>query len=146
MFNHIVNLAFKLDFNLKALGYGVLAFIGCYLANLLLVPLLASGADAMASEGARFVYWFLRQSLGLAALFVPGFLAGRIATRRGFSHGAIAGVIGTLLSALAATLVALFRSKGIPVSGTILFWLFTNAVVAGIGGMVGEYPEGLKLK
>lgn len=139
-------LIYKLDLNFKAIGYGALAFLGCYFANLLLLPLLLSGANALASEGANYVFWFLKQIIGIAVLFIPGFLAGRIAAQRGFTHGIITGVIGTFLTALAATLVSLLRSRGIPISGTILFWLVTNAAISGLGGMAGEDPRWVKSK
>lgn len=84
--------------------------------------------------------------MGIAIPLVSGFTAGRIAAERGFTHGAIVGVIGTLLSALAATLVSLFRAKGIPISGTVFLWIITHAMVCGLGGMAGEDPHWYKWK
>ena len=104
-----------------------------------------SGANAMGGAGEMGV-WFLKQLMGIAVLLVPGFLAGHIAAERGFTHGAIAGVIGTVLSALAAMLVSLLRATAIPISGTALFWIMTNAVLCGLGGMVGADSNWLKSK
>ena len=95
----------------------------------------------MAGGGTNYAYMFLSQLMGVIIILVPGFLAGRIATERGFIHGAATGAIGTLLTALAALIVALFRSRGIPISGTLFFWLIMNSILCGFGGMVAERKQ-----
>lgn len=129
------------NLNLKAVIYGVLTFVGLYFINILVLQLLGSATSAMAAGRTNYVYAFLGQLMGVAILLVPGFLAGRIANEHGFTHGAVTGAIGTLLTALAALIVALFRSKGIPISGTLFFWLIMNGMLCGFGGMAGEKKQ-----
>jgi ATP/ADP translocase len=129
------------NLNLKAVIYGVLTFVGLYFIDILVVQLLASATGAMAAGGTNYAYMFLSQLMGVAILLVPGFLAGRIANERGFIHGAVTGAIGTLLTALAALIVALFRSRGIPISGTLFFWLIMNSMLCGFGGMAAERKQ-----
>jgi hypothetical protein len=126
------------NLNLKAVTYGVLTYVGLYFIDILVVQLLSS---AMAAGGTNYAYMFLSQLMGVAIILVPGFLAGRIATERGFAHGAVTGAIGTLLTALAALIVALFRSRGIPISGTLFFWLIMNSILCGFGGMAAERKQ-----
>jgi hypothetical protein len=126
------------NLNLKAVIYGVLTFVGLYFINILVSQLLSSAISPMAAGGTNYVYMFLSQLMGVAVLLVPGFVAGRIATERGFTHGAVTGAIGTLLTALAALIVAFFRSRGIPISGTLFFWLIMNSMLCGFGGMASE--------
>ncbi|MDQ3958845.1 MAG: hypothetical protein M3255_00780 [Pseudomonadota bacterium] len=129
------------NLNLKAVIYGVLAYVGLYFIDILVVQLLASATSSMAADGTNYVYSLLSQFMGVVVILVPGFLAGRIATERGFTHGAVTGAIGTLLTALAALIVALFRSRGIPISGTLFFWLIMNSMLCGFGGMAGEKKQ-----
>jgi hypothetical protein len=126
------------NLNLKAVIYGVLTFLGLYFINILVSQLLLSAISPMAAGGTNYAYMFLSQLMGVAVLLVPGFVAGRIATERGFTHGAVTGAIGTLLTALAALIVAFFRSRGIPISGTLFFWLIMNSMLCGFGGMASE--------
>jgi hypothetical protein len=129
------------NLNLKAVIYGVLAYVGLYFIDILVVQLLASATSSMAADGTNYVYSLLSQFMGVVVILVPGFLAGRIATERGFTHGAVTGAIGTLLTALAALIVALFRSRGIPISGTLFFWLIMNSMLCGFGGMAAERKQ-----
>jgi hypothetical protein len=129
------------NLNLKAVIYGVLAYVGLYFIDILVVQLLASATSSMAADGTNYVYSLLSQFMGVVVILVPGFLAGRIATERGFTHGAVTGAIGTLLTALAALIVALFRSRGIPISGTLFFWLIMNSILCGFGGMAAERKQ-----
>jgi hypothetical protein len=129
------------NLNLKAVIYGVLTFVGLYFINIFVAQWLSSATSPMAGGGTNYVYMFLSQLMGVIILLVPGFLAGRIATERGFAHGAVTGAIGTLLTALAAVIVALFRSKGIPISGTLFFWLVMNSMLCGFGGMAAERKQ-----
>jgi putative membrane protein (TIGR04086 family) len=129
------------NLNLKAVIYGVLTFVGLYFINILVVQLLLSATSDVAAGGANYAYMFLSQLMGVIILLVPGFLAGRIANERGFIHGAVTGAIGTLLTALAALIVALFRSRGIPISGTLFFWLIMNSMLCGFGGMAAEKKQ-----
>ena len=102
---------------------------------------VATNKAGVAAGRTNYVYAFLGQLMGVAILLVPGFLAGRIATERGFTHGVVTGAIGTLLTALAALIVALFRSRGIPISGTLFFWLIMNSMLCGFGGMASEKKQ-----
>ena len=129
------------NLNLKAVIYGVLTFVGLYFINIFVAQWLSSATSSMAGGGTNYVYSLLGQFMGVVVILVPGFLAGRIATERGFTHGAVTGAIGTLLTALAALIVALFRSRGIPISGTLFFWLVMNSMLCGFGGMAAERKQ-----
>jgi hypothetical protein len=129
--------------NQKAVVYGILACIGLYITNIVILPLLA---NIMGKAVTGPVFFFLRQLLGLAIFLVPGFIAGRIAGERGFTHGAIVGVSGTVISALLAFFVSLIRGSKSYISGDIILWLGVNAILCGFGGMAGENRDWYKLK
>ena len=125
----------------KAIVYGVLAFIGLYTAHLLIVPFFAG---LLGKGGA--ILGLLSQLLGIAALLIPGFLAGRLAGERGFTHGCIVGALGTLASALVAFVVSVFAGSEFLVGIHSLFRLLLNSMLSGFGGMLGENPNWYRMQ
>lgn len=122
-------------FNPKAVGYGVLVFAALYCAHLLIVPVAAK----LFSDTEPFsALWILNQVLGFATVGVSGFVAGRIAGERRFSHGALVGALGTLASAVAAAIMAFFTSQEMPALASVIPWLVTNGFLSGIGALLSE--------
>lgn len=122
-------------FNPKALGYGVLVFAALYAVHVLIIPVAAkvfSGTEPFSA------LWILNQVLGFATVGVSGFVAGRIAGERQFSHGALVGALGTIASAVAAAVMAFFTSQKMPVLVSVILWLVTNGFLCGLGALLSE--------
>lgn len=119
----------------KAIVYGVLIYIGLYVAHLLIIPLVAKVTE---DTGTFSFLWILNQLLGFATVGVSGFVAGHIARRRRFSHGFSVGALGTVISALAALLVSLFAALEPPSIDSVFGWLITNGFLSGLAAMFSE--------
>lgn len=132
-----------LDCDAKAVLWGLGVFLGLYVLHLLLLPWLV-GAGAGGKEGDAALYG-LHQFLGLATCLVSGFVAARIAGNRGFLHGGLVGLLGTLVTALLAMLWAGVTGAKFLGLTTLPFWLMVNGFLGAFAGIVAtnlqEDPE-----
>lgn len=121
--------------NRKAIVYGVLIYLALYGAHLLIIPVFAKLTDDR--EAFSFL-WILNQFLGIATVGVSGFLAGRMAGERLFTHGFSVGALGTVISAIAALLVSLFTARESPSIDAVVGWLATNGALSGVAAMLSK--------
>lgn len=110
-------------------------FAALYAAHVFILPVAAK----VFSDTEPFsALWILNQVLGFATVGVSGFVAGRIAGERQFAHGALVGALGTVVSAVAAAIMAFFTFQKMPALASVIPWLVTNGFLSGIGALLSE--------
>ncbi len=118
----------------KPILVGTAVFALLYFIHIMILPLLRNSLET-GEGGAMFV---IHQMLGVATCFVSGYVAARIAGKRGFFYGFNVGALGTVLSALAAVAWSKIMGAGLPGLGlaTLPFWIFVNGSLAGFAGLL----------
>ncbi len=113
--------------DLKALGYGLAAFVAGYV-------LMTMAASAMATVGMYASGGWLVQVMGYLVPVVAGFVAARKASRRRIVHGVVGGAIGVVPVMLIPMLVVpAYAPNG------LLVILLSYAVLAALGGVFGDH-------
>lgn len=120
-----------MNFNLKAIAVGTAVFAALYFIHLMILPLLIKSLESGGGE----VIFAVHQGLGLATCLLSGYIAARIAGRRGFMHGFNVAALGTALSALAAALWSKLTGAPFPGLAMLPFWIFVNGSLAGFAGL-----------
>ncbi|MGH8659312.1 MAG: hypothetical protein ACREV4_12790 [Gammaproteobacteria bacterium] len=110
-------------------------FAALYAAHVIILPI---AAKVFAGTEPFSTLWILNQVLGFTTVGVSGYVAGRIAGKRHFSHGALVGAVGTVASAVAAAIIAFFTSQKMPALASVIPWLVTNGFLSGIGALLSE--------
>jgi putative membrane protein (TIGR04086 family) len=127
-----------MNLNPKALIVGTAVFAALYFIHLMILPLLMKSLN---SGGGELIFG-VHQGLGLATCLLSGYIAARIAGRRGFMHGFNVAAIGTVLSALAAVLWSKLMDAPFPGLAMLPFWIFVNGSLAGFAGLFAtEYGK-----
>ncbi len=122
----------------KPIIVGTAVFALLYVIHIMILPVLGKSLQG-GEGGAMFV---IHQMLGVATCFVSGYVAARIAGKRGFFYGFNVGALGTVLSALAAVAWSKIMGSTLPLGlSTLPFWIFVNGSLAGFAGLLFTNPS-----
>lgn len=124
--------------NLRAVISGTAAFLVLYCVHLMLLPMLA---EAFAKGDKDSWVFGLHQFLGLATCLVSGYVAAVVAGEKGFFYGLGVGVLGTIISGLAAAAWSVTMHAPAPELARMPFWAMINGFLAAFAGLLATYAD-----
>ncbi len=124
--------------NWRAVLSGTVIFLALYCVHLLVLPMLA---EAFAKGDKESWVFGLHQFLGLATCLVSGYVAAVVAGEKGFFYGLGVGVLGTIISGLAAVLWSVTTDAPFPELARMPFWAMINGFLAAFAGLLATYAE-----
>jgi pheromone shutdown protein TraB len=131
-----------IDIHGRALIRGIGLYLILYVLHLGVLPKLV-GTQAVLGDSPGLLYG-INQILGLATCLAPGFIAGKIAQKRGFLHGGLVGGISTILTALMAMVWSIVTGAQFLGLGTIPFWILVNGFLSALGGFLATSQVDLR--
>jgi hypothetical protein len=124
----------------RAVMKGVIVFTGLLLAYILLGFVFTTVAKQLGEKGGTLgvVLTFSERLLWIVSVMVPGAVAGRAAGKHFFLHGALVGIIGSVISVLFLLLSSLATGAPFPMDSSLLVKFLVTVFLCGFGGMVSE--------
>jgi hypothetical protein len=120
-------------FNKNAILYGIVIYVGIYIANMLF-------SFVLHKIGNNAFFGFLDQVAKLCVYLVPGLLVGRKVGENGLSNGAAVGFLGRIITLFIAAFVASLGGKGMIPLHEMIMGVFMSTCLTGICGSAGEKP------
>jgi len=124
--------------NFRAVLSGTVVFLAIYCIHLLVLPMLA---EAFAKGDKESWVFALHQFLGLATCLVSGYVAAVVAGEKGFFYGLGVGVLGTIISGVAAVLWSMTMDAPSPQLARMPFWAMINGFLAAFAGLLATYSD-----
>lgn len=124
--------------NVRAVLSGTVAFLALYCIHLLFLPMLS---EALARGDKESWIFGLHQFLGVATCLVSGYVAAVVAGEKGFFYGLGVGVLGTVISGVAAMLWAEVMDAPSPELSRMPFWAMINGFLAAFAGLLATYSD-----
>jgi putative membrane protein (TIGR04086 family) len=124
----------------RAVMKGVIVFTGLLLAYILLGFVFTTVAKQLGEKSGTLgvVLTFSERLLWIVSVMVPGAVAGRVAGKHFFLHGALVGIIGSVISVLFLLLWSLATGARFPMDSSLLVKFLVTVFLCGFGGMVSE--------
>src|SRR5919109_4016282 len=124
----------------RAVMKGVIVFTGLLIAYLLLGLVFTTIAKQLGEKSGTLgvVLTLSERLLWIVSVMVPGAVAGRAAGRYFFLHGALVGIIGSVISVLFLLFWSLATGARSPMDSSLLLKFFATVFLCGFGGMVSE--------
>lgn len=120
-------------FNKNAILYGIVIYVGIYIANMLF-------SFVLHKIGNNAFFGFLDQLAKLCVYLIPGLLVGRKLGEHGLANGAAVGFLGRVVTLFIAVFVASLGGKGMIPTHEIIMSLFMSTCLTAICGSAGEKP------
>ena len=124
----------------RAVMKGVIVFTGLLLAYILLGFVVTTVAKQLGEKSGTLgvVLTFSERLLWIVSVMVPGAVAGRVAGKHFFLHGALVGIIGSVISVLFLLFWSLATGARFPMDSSLLVKFLVTVFLCGFGGMVSE--------
>jgi hypothetical protein len=124
----------------RAVMKGVIVFTGLLLAYILLGFVFTTVAKQLGEKSGTLgvVLTFSERLLWIVSVMVPGAVAGRVAGKHFFLHGALVGIIGSVISVLFLLFWSLATGARFPMDSSLLMKFLVTVFLCGFGGMVSE--------
>ncbi len=124
----------------RAVMKGVIVFTGLLIAYILLGLVFTTIAKQLGEKSGTLgvVLTFSERLLWIVSVMVPGAVAGRAAGKHFFLHGALVGIIGSVISVLFLLFWSLATGAPSPMDSSLLLKFLATVFLCGFGGMVSE--------
>src|SRR5918999_508352 len=126
----------------RAVMKGVIVFTGLLILIAYILPGLVFTTIAKQlgekSGTLGIVLTFSERLLWIVSVMVPGAVAGRAAGKHFFLHGALVGIIGSVISVLFLLFWSLATGARFPMDSSLLVKFLATVFLCGFGGMVSE--------
>lgn len=124
----------------RAVMKGMIVFTGLLLAYILLGFVFTTVAKQLGEKSGTLgiVLTLSGRLLWIVSVMVPGAVAGRVAGKHFFLHGALVGIIGSVISVLFLLFWSLATGARFPMDSSLLVKFLATVLLCGFGGMVGE--------
>jgi putative membrane protein (TIGR04086 family) len=124
----------------RAVMKGVIVFTGLLIAYILLGFVFTTVANQLGEKSGTLgvVLTFSERLLWIVSVMVPGAVAGRAAGKHFFLHGALVGIIGSVISVLFLLFWSLATGARSPMDSSLLVKFLVTVFLCGFGGMVSE--------
>lgn len=126
------------NINFRAVISGTAVFLALYCVHLLFLPMLA---EAYAKGDKESWVFGVHQLLGVATCLVSGYVAAVVSNEKGFFYGLGVGVIGTVISAIAAWAWSEVAGAPTPELSRLPFWAMINGFLAAFAGLLATYAD-----
>lgn len=126
------------NINIRAVISGTAVFLALYCVHLLFLPMLA---EAYAKGDKESWVFGLHQLLGVATCLGAGYVAALVSGEKGFFYGLGVGVIGTIISAVAAWVWSQVAAAPVPELARLPFWAMINGFLAAFAGLLATYAD-----
>ena len=124
----------------RAVMKGVIVFTGLLLAYILPGLVFTTIAKQLGEKSGTLgiVLTFSERLLWIVSVMVPGAVASRAAGKHFFLHGALVGMIGSVISVLFLLFWSLATGARFPMDSSLLWKFLATVFLCGLGGMAGE--------
>jgi putative membrane protein (TIGR04086 family) len=124
----------------RAVMKGVIVFTGLLIAYILLGLVFTTIAKQLGEKSGTLgvVLTFSERLLWIVSVMVPGAVAGRVAGKHFFLHGALVGIVGSVISVLFLLFWSLTTGAPSPMDSSLLLKFLATVFLCGFGGMVSE--------
>jgi hypothetical protein len=126
----------------RAVMKGVIVFTGLLILIAYILPGLVFTTIAKQlgekSGTLGIVLTFSERLLWIVSVMVPGAVASRAAGKHFFLHGALVGMIGSVISVLFLLFWSLATGARFPMDSSLLWKFLATVFLCGLGGMAGE--------
>jgi hypothetical protein len=124
----------------RAVMRGVIVFTGLLIAYILLGLVFTTIAKQFGEQSGTLgtVLTLSERLLWIVSVMVPGAVAGRAAGKHFFLHGALVGIIGSVISVLFLLFWSLATGARSPMDSLLLLKFLATVFLCGFGGMVSE--------